>query len=99
MTMELNLSLVRLHKEMFPGHGAAWLEDFFDSRTVKPLGLLTVVTVLRNLNVCNRVCADIQATAHVTRPTALRMLLRCVTQDDLYDDSVAFIEDEILRRA
>ena len=84
---------------MFPT-GSTWLEDFFGSDIMKPdLGLRTVVMVLRRLNVCNRVCADIQATAHVTRPTALRMLLKCFDHYDLYDDRIAFIEDEILRRA
>ena len=101
MTMELNLSLVRLHREMFPrAADSRKLEDFFDSRTVKPaLGLRKAVMVLRRLNVCNRVCAVIQATAHVTRPAALRVLRVCVPHWDLYDDSIPFSQDEILRRA
>ena len=102
MTRELNLSLVRLHREMFPVFptGSRELEDFFGSDIMKPaLGLRKAVMLLRKLNVCNRVCADIQATAHVTRPTALRMLLRCITRVDLYDRMIPFIEDEILRRA
>ena len=99
--MELNLSLVRLHSEMFPtSQGSTLLEQIFDSCCGNPiLELGKAVMVLRKLNVCNRVCAVLQATAHVTRPTALRMLLTCITREDLYDDSIMFIEDEILRRA
>ena len=84
---------------MFPT-GSTWLEDFFGSDIMKPdLGLRTVVMVLRRLNVCNRVCAGIEATAHVTRPTALRKLLKCVTREDLYNVNIPFSQDEILRRA